>query len=446
MSARLPLLFLFLCATCLTRAASYSFTFDPSCTTGPTVTKQLYGLNVARWDHQMYPTTGTQKLQDCDTTAIQRLKDLNLGFLKYPGGNDADSYIWNSPANQPHDMDTDEYLDLQKRCAVPGFFTVDFTQPPQLAADWVRYIQTTAHAKGAVPYWEVGDEVWGPWAKSHTDGASYARRFREFATAMRAVDPDLQLAANLSLSNPDTSWTREAIENLGDSFNIITTTFFPLSPPDENDEALFRAPDQYRKLFTRLKDYVARSRPGKPLPRFCLVGFNSTSTHPGPQTTEMANAVFMAQMYGALAETGTDMSCWWAFHNEWKPRNGDYGIVTSTPENRPYYTYHVLRLLSNYFTGQLLAAQHDQPVEFYAIRRNDHTCTLLLINTSASEPATITIQRHNASAPSPLQISHTDTVSSATTAFTDTNHSTTTSRASTSALTLSPYSVTCIAQ
>jgi hypothetical protein len=360
------------------------FTVNYACTTGPHITPMLYGLNVARWDHQMYPTTGTQKLADCDTTAIQRLKDLELGFLKYPGGNDADSYTWNSPDNQPHDMDTDEYLDLQKKVGVPGFFTVNFTQPPALAADWVRYIQASGGGRSLVPMWEVGDEVWGPWAKSHTSGSSYARRFTEFSTAMRAVQPDLQLAANLHLADPDTSWTRDALQGLGDSFNIITTTFFPLAPPNETDEALFKAPDQYRQLFTRLKAFIARSRPGKPLPKFCLVGFNSTSSHPGPQTTEMANAVFMAQMYGALAETGTDMSCWWAFHNEWKPRNGDFGIVTSTPENRPYYTYEVMKLLSRNFLGQLITAERSGGVELYAVKTAAGKVATLLINTNLS--------------------------------------------------------------
>ncbi|MGI8907998.1 MAG: hypothetical protein ACR2IE_16085 [Candidatus Sumerlaeaceae bacterium] len=355
------------------------------------MTKMLYGLNVARWDKQLYPTTGTEKLRAGDSTAIARLKDLELGFLKYPGGNDADSYVWNSEGNKPDDMDTDEYLELQRQCGVPGFFTVNFTSGTQLAAEWARYIQMRA-GNGAVPFWEVGDEVWGSWAKSHTTGTDYAQKFRQIADAMRAVEPGLKMAANLHLSDPDTSWTREALAGLGDSFDIITTTFFPLSPPNEQDEKLFRTPDQYRKLFGRLKDFIARSRPGKPLPKFCLVGLNSTSSHPGPQTIEMANAVYMAQMYGAMAETGTDMSCWWAFHNEWKPRGGDFGIVTSTPENRPYHTYYVLRLLAHHFLGRVVGAERRGRVEFYATRTDDGGCTLLVINTSGTDAADVEIR------------------------------------------------------
>lgn len=368
-----------------------TFSFDPEATTGTHVSHEIYGMNMARWDHQLFPSTSSQMLLTADTDAIRKLKALDLPVLKYPGGNDADSYIWNSPANPPADMDTDEFLALAATCGAAGFFTVNYTQPPALAAEWVRYVNAPCRRAASVPYWEVGDEVWGRWAKSHSTGADYGRRFREFASAMKAVDPTIELAANLHLGNPDTSWTQDALSELGDSFEIVTITFFAQASSRENDAQLLKAPDNYRERFNRLKSYVARRRESKTPVKYCLVGFNSVGSHPGPQSLEMVNAVYMAQMYGAMAETGTDMACWWAFHNEWRPRGGDYGILTSTPENRPYYTYHVLNLLSHKFHGELLASERRGDVEFYATRNTSGSICALLINksTAASEPVTV---------------------------------------------------------
>lgn len=390
---------------------SLTFSFDPDATTGTAVSREIYGMNMARWDHQLFPSTSSQMLLTADTDAIRKLKALDLPLLKYPGGNDADSYIWNSPTNPPADMDTDEFMALVATCNAVGFFTVNYTQPPALAAEWVRYVNV-CHRAGRVPYWEVGDEVWGRWAKSHSTGAAYGRRFREFSAAMKAVDPTIKLAANLHLGSPDTSWTQEALSELGDSFDIVTITFFAQRTNRESDAQLLRAPDNYRAAFNRLKAYVAQQRPGKPPVKYCLVGFNSVSGHPGPQSVEMVNAVYMAQMYGALAETGTDMACWWAFHNEWRPRGGDYGILSSTPDNKTYYTYHVLNLLSHKFHGELLTVQKQGDVEFYATRNTSGSICALLINksTAASDPISI--------APSPgsraLRIGTIDTVTSAT--------------------------------
>lgn len=373
--------------------AAEVFRFDASATTGPAVSRMLYGMNVARWDDLLFPAATSQMLLTCDRDAIAKLKDLKPAFLKYPGGNDADSYVWNDPKNADKDMDTEEFLWLARTCEAPGFFTVNFTQPPALAAEWVRFVNVLGGRKGAVPYWEVGDEVWGHWAKSHTTGEGYGRKFREFAEAMRREDPSVKLAANLALAAADSTWTREALRSLGDSFDMVTMTFFPLSPPDETDEALFRSPDQYRRMFRELEAAVAEILPGRPRPQYCLVGFNSTSTKPGPQTVQMANAVFMAQMFGALAETGTDMACWWAFHNAYPQRGGDYGVLTSDGKNTPHYTYWVFKLLSHGFHGRLLAASHEGPVEFYATQHGegDGLC-LVVINTATTSSAGVRVE------------------------------------------------------
>lgn len=418
-------------------APAIIFDVDPIVTTGPIVSRQLYGINVARWDHGLYPAASTPGAQEAgfpyrNGKLIRLLADLRPAFLKYPGGNDADSYLWDSPGNPPGDLDTTEVIDLAKR-VIPAleertgrlFFTVNFTQSPELAARWVEATCGRWPPRGNYfgrPYtpnvfaWEVGDEVWGDWTAGHLPGDAYGRRFREFATAMKKVNSNIRVAANLGLAQAGSTWTREAIRSLGDSYDIVTFTFFPLNPPNETDEALIRTPDAYRRMFGELKSAVdaATARAGRKKPvQYCLVGFNSVSTRPGPQTISMANAVFMAQMYGALAETGTDMACWWAWRNVWAPRGGDYGLVAGKglpglEQDTPHYTYWVFRALSRNFFGRLVAVRREGGLELYAVtpkwgEQQVRPSTLLAINTSDEPTTAIRVRLHGRLAEEALQ-------------------------------------------
>ena len=73
-----------------------------------TINPLLYGLNTARWDESLFPYPSNQMLLTCDRDAIRKVKEAGVTLLKYPGGNDADSYIWNDPTNLESEMDTDE--------------------------------------------------------------------------------------------------------------------------------------------------------------------------------------------------------------------------------------------------------------------------------------------------------------------------------------------------
>ena len=99
-------------------------------------------------------------LTTADRDAIAKIKASGVTVLKYPGGNDADKYIWNSISNNASEMDTDEYLAL---CRASRRSTIHHDQfqraSAELAAEWVRYCNVTKGYK--VKLWEVGDERWG---------------------------------------------------------------------------------------------------------------------------------------------------------------------------------------------------------------------------------------------------------------------------------------------
>ncbi|MCU0411486.1 MAG: hypothetical protein MUF82_03000, partial [Bacteroidetes bacterium] len=214
----------------------------------------LFGINTARWDESLFPGPSTEMLLSSDRDAIAKIKASGITMLKYPGGNDADHYIWNSPANNASEMDTDEYLALCRETGAEPFITVNFNEPPELAADWVRYCNVTRGF--GVKLWEVGDEQWGSWAKGHSSPEEYARKFSRFARAMKAVDPSIKIATNVALAGSSASlggasegWTARVLRAASDDIDMLTITFYPQQWGEEDDDVLLSSVDTYRTLF-----------------------------------------------------------------------------------------------------------------------------------------------------------------------------------------------------
>jgi hypothetical protein len=72
-------------------------------------------------------------------------------------------------------------------------------------------------------------------------------------------------------------------------------------------------------------------------------------------------------MLGAMAVSGTDMACYWAIHNAFPPRGGDYGYLSSEGSNTPRYSYYVFPLFRRHFGDKLVRAVSTDPfIRLYA--------------------------------------------------------------------------------
>jgi len=99
------------------------------------------------------------------------------------------------------------------------------------AAAWVEYCNGPATSKyGAmraanghpapfgVKYWEVGNEIWGNWVRGHSDSETYARNYKRYAQAMRAVDPSIKLIA---VGDNDMKWNRIVLREAGQNIDYL---------------------------------------------------------------------------------------------------------------------------------------------------------------------------------------------------------------------------------
>ena len=371
-------------AVSLTAAVSYSQSVTVKVDAAKHISKinpYLYGLNVARWDEDLFPGPAKDMLLDCDRDAIRKVIAGGFTVLKYPGGNDADHYIWNSPDNSAGDMNTDEYAALLNAVGAQGFITINFNESPELAAEWVRYCNKE---KGYdIKYWEVGDEQWGVWARGHTTPEKYAARFIEFVKAMKAVDPTIKIAANVNPTDNIDGWTCRVMKAAGSYIDMVTFSYYPFSNREENADSLLASTPKYRHAYETIRHALEETLPKAKADSMWIidVGYNSISGRPGPITISMANALWVADMVGTMAEMGEQMSCYWALHNSYPPGGGDYGLLTEDGKNTPRLNYYVFPIYPRLFGREVVQSSSPDPsLSAYASTFGDDTLSVILIN------------------------------------------------------------------
>jgi len=153
-----------------------------------------------------------------DPQIVALARDLSLGPIRFPGGVWSDAYDWRNgvgpmdrravtPTHPGADetyrnnFGTDEALRLAADAGTTLLITVNAaTGTPQLAADWVRYVNGEGGRAPRGPHvdlWQIGNELYmeGDASGGHMSPQAYADRLLAFSAAMRAVDPTIRIAA-----------------------------------------------------------------------------------------------------------------------------------------------------------------------------------------------------------------------------------------------------------
>ena len=248
----------------------------------------LYGMNVEwGWDAQ---GVWNEQARAITPGVLGLLQDAGLTELRFPGGILSDLYHWKDgigpPENRPgpvtmpggslstNAFGTDEALQLADAAGANLMVTANvLSGTPQEAADWVTYIKSTGHS---VPRWEVGNELYLDFSQFSPPRANwtadqYAQTFLQFATAMRAADPQIQLGAGLEYSlspsafriHPD--WEKTVLQNAGSQIDFVAVhnAFAPVLPIEDAGwdgrtvySTLFAAPLLVKKSLDNLSHEI----------------------------------------------------------------------------------------------------------------------------------------------------------------------------------------------
>ncbi len=380
-----------------------------------------FGINTAVWD---------ALLDTSVTTSL--LTSMGAGSLRFPGGSLSDDYHW---ATNTTDSNTwqwstsfDQFAQVATAIGAQVYVTADYgSGTPAEAAAWVKESNVTKQY--GFKYWEIGNEEYGSWETDTNtvphDPYTYAQRFQQYYTQMKAVDPTIKIGAvsvpgedsfanntNHPVVNPVTGVTHNGwtpvmlatMKGLGVTPDFLIYHQYPQSPGDESDQGLLLSTGDWSSdaadLRQQLNDYLGTAvAAGVELDN---TENNSVSSGPGKQTTSLVNGLFLADSICAAMNSEFNSVTWWDLRNGQETGNnnlptlygwrqyGDYGVVDSADPPGPadtYPTFYVERLLQHFARSgdQLVSAASDYPLlTVCAANRTGGGLTLLVVNNSAS--------------------------------------------------------------
>ena len=233
-----------------------------------------------------------------------RIKEMNLGMLRFPYGHLADNYLFTdapfndgvkgltprvaslntAPGTQKwavddngyfiKALDFDEFMEYAKALNIEPLITVNmlgydkkhypntdvtFEDLKSHAVEWVKYANITRDHK--VKYWQLGNEV-----ASHTDKATYFKHFVEVAKAMKAVDPSIQIGFG---EDGRRAWIPEALtdDEIGKYIDFLSPHQYLFGRKwTESYEKWRNYSGQLTSKIDKLQQYVENSKHHKDLP------------------------------------------------------------------------------------------------------------------------------------------------------------------------------------
>jgi hypothetical protein len=343
---------------------------------GP-ISPLVYGTNDGPWLAVPY-------------TLLPQAAAAKLTTLTFPGGNYGDQYDL-----QPYQVD--QFIALCKTLGAEPRIVVRLNGSTSAkAADLVKYVNVT---KGyGVKYWGIGNEA-DLYATGDVPGYTvekYDADWREWALAIRAVDPTIKLIGpdvSQFTANPTdqymqarVAWLSAFLKANGDLVDIVSIHRYPLPVSTQTPitvDDLRAGGKEWDQIIPALRTLI-KTQTGKDLP-VAVTEINSSWVANAGTDWSMdshMNAIWFADVLGRLIYQRVDMVDQFALA-------GQYGIIGTQAVNPIYYDY----LMYQQFGTELVRSASDDPlVSIYASKRPDGTLALMIVNLSATtqtKPLTI---------------------------------------------------------
>jgi hypothetical protein len=282
--------------------------------TGPAVTDQLLGMNMAAW---FDPTT---------PQIIPAFQTAGIKAVRWPGGGWSDDYHWagNTLCGGTPDSNA-TFSKFVDDLAIPAGLDVALTADygtntacdgpgdPTEAASWVK----AALQDGiTVTHMTVGNEEYGDWEtdmhSSQHDPTTYAGAVTGtsgYYKSIKAASPKTLVGVSVNPGNSP-EWDPVVLANAKGSYDFVEYHFYPQAPGEESDTYLVQqaAQDLTSTLDTIKSELSTAGEPDKPI----YVGeMGSVYTNPGKQTASITQALFAGQVLGEMMNDGVSRATWW---------------------------------------------------------------------------------------------------------------------------------------
>lgn len=434
-------------------AGEISVSLDPEKIIREVNLSRILGANAGLW----YSAKQFTALRAGD-----HLKNWRPGLIRIPGGSWGDELVWNGngvrvdgkvdprkfvngrwqvdysayapgfrsganghPAEFHGNVDVRALHEFIRDVGSSAIVTVNAgTGTPEMAAEWVRWAKANHYP---VAYWEIGNELEGKWEQGHhrpdgkeMTGEIYAGIYRQFATAMKAVDPTIKVGGPAA-SNDGVAFAAETLEEAGDLVDFISYHTYPANS-HKGTPKLFEEANSTLGGMKKVRELIAQEAPhrvGK-----IEVGITEwhVGIHEGPRTVNQISGPWCAKWIGRMIESGVDFANVWDFFSA--TAQGGHGILGKDDAMTPRGAFWALQLWSQHMGGKVVAtsvardsAKAEATLSAFATKHDGRTA-LLLINENETEATTVKVsitgkavsgcfQAHELSAASYLWNEHT---------------------------------------
>ncbi len=359
-------------------------------------------------------------------------------LLRLPGGSWSNAYSWaGCQASDDSDcywtwaLRPSDFMEVMVRTGLPAMWTVSFNGTPEEAAalvaffngevgdettigadqrgtgwktvdHWARWRAELGYSEPVpIAYWEVGNEIYGavesagphcaPWGWEEVatcDGVEYVegvddqQGFLDFAAAMRAVDPTIEIGAVGVVGQSEWgNWGKEVLAGTRDQADFYVMHHYGFDG-DMNVEAALAMP--YETWSWAMDDFAQAATEASVDPalavavtEYNLVSFLDADVE--ARMTQAINMFYMAETIGEMSVTGVDIATQWNLMNGTAWNGTDYGIVdVDTGEIAPQF--YALRLWSLMGATLLPVTAGVDEVSAYATIDAARRYAVMLIN------------------------------------------------------------------
>ncbi len=358
-----------------------------------------------------------------DSALPPLLSAAGVDALRYPGGSVSDVYDWQHNSVVPgtsyaNPNDTfDNFMTAARSVGAQPVITVNYGSGTSAeAASWVQYANVT---KGyGVKYWEIGNEVYGNGAYGSSweydthgtkNATTYATNAGQYIDAMKAADPSIKVGVVLTTPGnwPDglvapgdtQDWNHTVLSMLGSKIDFAIVHWYPSSGSES--QLLGQPESQVAPIMSTLHGLIGQYAGSRP------VQVMTTETNAGYEDDSAAAALFAADAYPTWLEQGAANVDWWDVHNgigtvstdqTGGTDDNDQGILSNAScasggspcepaAETPFPPYFGLAMAGRFTSGggTLLGTSSSQSlVASHAVEQADGSLNVLLINKDPS--------------------------------------------------------------
>jgi hypothetical protein len=408
-----------LCSLNTLHAADVTITVDAASPIR-TIPMTLYGANLASWDWHM---DGTHP----EYTNL--LKASGCKYLRIPGGSWGNGVLWSDiegpNGSQGWKVSYAEYLYLMSLISQPGeevpptlqpivnfpgwwYDKCQDNNPADDVCDWAQSHINAVNAAAAwtqdqtarpvcAQYWEIGNEIGGPWEVGYfptISGTYYGDYLADFSLAMKAVNPNIKIGACAEPTNDlqpwgwyQGHWDHDTL--LAAQAKGVVPDFFIIhsyqngggdGSASNNPNFLGSQVDQIAQWTSNL-DTIVRDTLGSQYVgqiEYCMTEWNASSTSTYDRPSCYVNAMFRAQYILEMAKNK------WTVSNPW--------IADYDGNFSPFPVWYINPLLINYFGRDMVTASSSNSlVRAYAAEDANGKLTLFIVNNSPTATLTADI-------------------------------------------------------